>query len=474
MATYWAVRIDGSWNVYADVLSMKWRLGMREPYQLMADEAEATIELDNSAGTYDPDLLALLGTHLLGKRIEIQLLDPVGGGLPVTMYTGHIEHVTVDWPAGSGAYAGQRRVTFDCVGLKQRISESAWQPGVWANFTADDVINAMIADLSLPWDTVETGQTVMPYYAPGGDTNAWDVLRDVVEGEQGRFFEGENGAVRFWNRHHMITMLPASFPVNFTGAGGAMMPYELEYVYGEQTCNHIRVQVYPYTTEPAETLWTLDAPVFVPALTSVSLEATLRRANGQFAAAASLTPSGAVWTYGTAAITVTPQGGTALITLNNTSTSGARLQALTLTGSPVVADHSITYTDEHAHSVLIHGRRGEISLDMRTLGTVDQARAVAKYILHQRALPQGTVKRLTFRRAASDVVGYHLKRVGDVFDVLLPNGVSREYVIVGMEHHVNLSLHETTFVLEPRDTLGYWLLGVAGRGELGSNTYLAY
>lgn len=478
----WQVLIDwagdGSFShplrdVSADWTLMNWRLGFREAFASMSDEAEAQIELLNTDGRYNPDNTTspLWGKVRPNRQVRIRALV---NGVPRTMYTGQIEGVHPVWPPGSGDYAGKNRVLLDCVGFKQRLEETDYDPPVFHDVPTHNAISYVCNELGVPIELLEGGKTVIPYYGVGGTEKAWETLRQITEAERGRLFQGRNGGVRFWNRHHLLLNTTVTATVDYTGD---YKPYDLYYDYGVHISNKVQVQVHPHVAQGLETLWTLDSPVYVPANGTRTFYATLRRANGQFAAAAVISASGAVWSQGSAAIALAPKGGRALVTLTNSSATPATLTALTISGHPVVAQNALSFEAQDSGSVAAYGVRGERQLDLVALGDLDEARQIALYELRRRGLPDGGPETVTFRREADGVDNAHLLawEIGTRITIDVPaNGPPRDYFIIGEEHYLSGALHETIYSLEPADPQQYWLLGVAGFGELGQTTRVAY
>lgn len=478
----WQVLIDwagdGSFShplsdVSADWTLMNWRLGFREAFASMSDEAEAQIELLNTDGRYNPDNTTspLWGKVRPNRKVVIRALV---NGAPRTMYTGQIEGVHPVWPPGSGDYAGKNRVLLDCVGFKQRLEETDYDPPIFQNQRADSCIWYVLNELAVPIALLEQGQTIIPYYGVGGTERAWETIRQLVEAERGRFFQGRSGGAVFWNRHHLIQTRTVTATVDYTGD---YKPYDLYYDYGVQMSNKIQVQVHPHKAEALETLWTLDSPVYVPANGSRSFSAVLRRANGQFAAANVLSASGAVWSQGSGSISLTPKGGKVTVTLTNSSATPATLTALTISGHPVISQNALSFAHEDAGSVAAYGVRGERQLDLVALGDLDEARQIALYELRRRGQPAGGPETVTFKRQADGVDNAHLLEweIGTRITIDVPaNGPPKDYFIIGEEHYLSAGIHETIYSLEPADPQRYWLLGIAGYGELGQATFVAY
>ena len=71
------------------MLELKWRLGLRQPYDNVADHGTAQIVLRNTLGSFSPERKRLD----IGTRVQIECEDSGGR---VTLFTGFISHVTVD------------------------------------------------------------------------------------------------------------------------------------------------------------------------------------------------------------------------------------------------------------------------------------------------------------------------------------------------------------------------------------------
>lgn len=457
-------------------LSLHWRLGMRDAFQHMSDEAEAEIVLDNTSGIFNPENTSspLYGVLLPGRKVAIR---SVLNAVETVMYVGEIESIYSEWQPASGSLAGRYQTTLALVGFKQLMQDTKILPPLWTTIYASQGVNDIMDWLSIPVATMQQGISILPRYGDMRETPAWTIVTELVESERGRFFQNREGKAVFWNRHHLITQYTSTATVSYTS--GNYKPYDLEYGYAEHMSNRINVQVYPRTVESSPlTLWTLESPVYVPANGSREFFAPLRKSGGQWVSAVALTKVGETFSSGSATVTITGYGGAAKVTITNSSASPAVLSALSLEGIPIVRQSPISVEKENASSISAYGLRGYRQIDLPAEGSMENADQIALYELQRRSTPWGAAKTVSFRRKADGVDNLHMLSwtIGTRITIDIPhNGSAKDYYIMGEEHWVYPGdLHETMYNLEPADPQRYWLLGVVGYGELGQTTILAF
>ena len=110
---------------------------------------------------------------------------------------------------------------------------------------------------------------------------------------------------------------------------------------------------------------------------------------------------------------------------------------------------------------------------------VNDASGIAAYLVDNRNSPRGEVNSITFDAAQNDTVASLAasRTIGDlIYTAEKQTGTSSTYFIIGEKHSVRYSTHldySVTWFLESASIVAYWLVGVAGRSELGQTTYLA-
>ncbi len=460
------MRVEIDWtgvyeDVTDDVMRLAWSLGMRQPYQTMADESTCEIVLRNDFGKYLPEQVGYVQPR---RPIRISMGSTV-------MWTGYLDYPEIDW--SPGPVTGKRRITLHGVGEKQRLASVPVALPLYTSVTGDAVVRDVLDAAGITASAIQTGATTIDTYGDRESASAYAALRDITEAERGRFFINRSGVATWWNRHHLLTRTVRTATV-YTSTG-AYQPVALDYSYGQAIANAVRVEVDPRKQGSGEILWELNTTVTVPAGQTRTFQARLRRPNGEFAGAGSLTPA-AAFSSGSAAVTVTPQGGTARVTVDNgAGIQPAVLSGLTLTGAPTINQHQIIVEREDSASIAAYGKRG---LRLRLpLGDYAGAESVAHFELSRRKDPSGTVASLTYRRPSDGTANAHqiAWTVGvrlRLFATELNHNA--DYFITGESHRWRPNIHETVFRLEPAASSTFWILGDSLNAVLGSSTRLAY
>jgi hypothetical protein len=501
---------NGDWDdaiddISADVISAAWKIGFRQAYQDMADESQAKIVLTNETGKYTPENAsgALYGYLLPHRRMQIR--DIQAGGT-VVLWTGWVEFPQVKWQA-EGAATAKTEATILGIGAKSLLQDVDVQLPIYTDTTGDVIVADVLEQSVIPpavtgvwilgqagsselgestylgdasdYSSVEAGITIFPVYGDQEAANAWEVIKQVTEGERGRFWFDRDGKAIWWNRHHLLLDTTNDATVN--SASGDYKPRQLGYKFGRYMANIVRVEARPRATGSSEVLYTLDAPVTVPAGQTVSFDVTLRKtSDGEFAGASSLSET-PTFSSGSGSVTATANGGNARVTVvNNSSTADAVLSALTLSGAPSTAQNNIIVEDMDTDGVIEFGKR-EFRLSLGPLGTYADAIDVAHFELLRRKDARGAVDKIEFRRLFDGGVSNPMIdwTVGTRVNVVLPElGHDTDYFVVGEEHiwrpGQGGGVHDSTFRLEPAAVNAFWVLGDAGFSELGETTWLAY
>ena len=492
---------DGIDDISADVMEASWKLGMRNAYQMMADEMTLDLMLKNTDGKYLPENTGGTLSGLLLPNRKVKVAFDTGG--TTAMWFGFLSWPEVEW-SPSGTSTAKVTASLNGVGPKRQMEELEIPLGIYNEVTGDEIISDVIELSSLPatisdswvigvaglselgsttiladetdYATIETGVTVFDTYGDTTPPSAWDVITDVTEGERGKFFFDRDGKAVWWNRTHLISDTDNAGTVS---SAGTYKPIALDYTYGTQLANMIRVESRPRNVGTGETLWELDTPVQVPVGGTVELEARLRKSTGQFAGSSNLTAS-PEFSAGTATVTVTPQGGKAKIQLVNESTTAAAvLSGLTLSGAPVVQQNNLSVTAMDEDSIAIYGKQS-MNIDLGSVSDYATAKSIGDFELFRRKDARGEINWVKFRAAADGTANAHLlawtigTRLRVDIDELHHDS---DYFVVGEEHRWQPGdsggVHEVKYNLEPAQPGGAWLIGVAGFSELGSTTALA-
>lgn len=514
------------------VIGARWTNGIGQPLQQLADESSLQLTLDNTLGFFTPENPdSPFAPFLPNQRVKIQSLDPqyllddsgaylldddgnriINNAVDYTnvLYVGWFTKLRPDWsaseriikPLGS-SLSGLVRSTMEAIGPKALLEGIEVNLGLYTNFTADELIRDVLSTVQFPssvlgvWrlgdgyysilglttrltsetaiGDLETGVSVIPYYGDGQTADAYQLIADVVAAELGWFFINREGEAVFWNRHHLALRRTDDYAVITNDSTNAYLPTALDYEYGGQYINSVRVTASPRMSEASATLWTLDAPYTIDANTIKSFDATLRKSNGQFAGAGSVAVGSSTFSSGTAAISVTSKGSVATVTIVNASAAPATLSALTITGAPITTQNEIAVVVEDGTGISQNGRR-RLELDFAAVSELAEAESIAHFEYERRSTIRGNMNSLSFYRKANGTADAFLRdwTYGHRIRVSAPELYhDHDYFIIGEEHDLDMTtgMHAATFILEPAWAHTYWILGT---DTLGVSTKLAH
>ena len=214
---------DSGEDISADVLSLRWRLGLAQAHDSVAPPGTAQITVRNLDQTYSPEVNPLQPGHVL----RIQSDD---GTTVRTHFTGHISHIEP-----TPGDQGQRTAIIHAVDASAQLQRYTIQLPPQMNVRADEVIDQILnrvplrrsilkgrwlvgradhAELGtntrLPGVTIsrslQSGQSTFSYV---GDTwadglPAIEAIRQVCETERGRFTINCQGQAVFLDRHSLL------------------------------------------------------------------------------------------------------------------------------------------------------------------------------------------------------------------------------------------------------------------------------
>jgi hypothetical protein len=492
-----------SYDITAYVQEFSWRLGIRKPYQRIADEATATIKLINTGGLFSPENPVNIAPGMLVPHRRLKIIA-VLDSVDTVMWVGWIDTYVID-SQKAGANTGETYASLKCSGAKKLLQDTTIGLELYSDVTADVVIADVLTQAAIPpavsnvwllgvpgnselgvttwlgeltdFADLETGITVFPTYGDTARPDAYSIIKELIDAEQGYFFFDREGKAVFWNRHHVL--LDSDIDATVT-LSNTYKPFDWDYIYGEYLANIVRVQPKVRKAAANQTLWSLDYSLTIGVNSTLTFETeALRDEDGQYVSASSLATSGIVFGSGTATISVESLSNRARITItNSSSTTPTNLTALDITGTPLTNRNGQILQVQDDVSVGAYGKN-EIKLNLSALDNLNDATNIAAYVLKQRKDPLGMVPFIKYIREANNTDDAHLfawgigTRLQVDMDEFFHDG---EYFIMGEEHTIRegQQIHECKFFLEPADTQQYWLLGEPGFSELGETTYLAY
>jgi hypothetical protein len=294
MPTTWTIAVDwdrsGSYtdtydDISAYVIEATWYLGMKKPYQTIADNSVLALTLNNSDRRFSPEYIdsPLYGSFLPMRPIQVKAGDTV-------MWEGWLESLK---PV-PGRY-GQRITHMMAHGPMPIYMDAEAKIDLQENKRTDEIILDLIREVVVPpagsnawmlggaklgigtyllpasaYSDLETGQVTLDLAADnwvkdGGrrdeDQDVFDVYRaisDVANVEDGKFFVDRDGTAVFWNRHHVMDYDSSTMSPDCT-LNDQMMGMEYTYMSLDAVKNDIIVTCHPRTvsTETDVTLWGL-------------------------------------------------------------------------------------------------------------------------------------------------------------------------------------------------------------------------
>lgn len=496
--------VDGSFatsgdDITAHVMDMSFSNGMSAPYQLTSDEAELTMRLSNDDKRFSPEYSS--GTYY-GKLLPQRpvKVDAIYNGSTATMYRGWVDTWSPD-PFRTGSQYTLVRA----IGAKQTLQDSEVYLSLMQNVTADQVLAAILGQVATPpvgtaglWrlgvvgaseigvtntlgtitDIVsfETGVTTFAYVGDSWENgiSANDAIERVMRAERGRFFYSRAGSAIFYNHQHYVNHTANDGTVNNTMVSGV-------YDYGEEFYPIVRVNCSPRTISSgtADVLWTLENPVTVPSNGTATIRA--RYADSSGADISGLNIAGTpTFTADSSLITLysfSAQARSAEAVFVNSGAKGS-VTAMSITGKKLTQFNQIEVEASDGSVAGLYGRR-TLAIDASLLDSTDDANDVAYYELGRRKMPKGMFKSISMQEKGSTALASQMFNftMGTRLRVQeTQTGHDHDYFIMGEQWQVSDALKNSmvTWILERTDDTAGWLLGVTGRGELGSATYLGF
>jgi hypothetical protein len=496
---------DPGEDISADVLELRWRLGMAQPYDSVAAPTSAQITVRNASRAYSPEFTA--NDLSPGKPIRIQSND---GVTTRTHFTGFVSHVE-PLPGAQG----ERTAIIHARGPEHELSQNSVRLTPQVNVRADQVIQAALdaahlrrskmkgywvldktnhhelgTNTRLAEDTIarslEAGKSTFAYAADTwADGVPVDVaIRQMAEAERGRFFINRSGQAIFYNRHH--TLLDTSADAILTDSMDGV-----EYTYGADVVNQIEVTFIPRSIGPASTvLWSLGAAQAIPPGETLfrHILVQYRDANEQPIGALTVIPPqrGVDYQANTLAngagldrtafldvLLLAADASAATLEIRNRSPQMVYLlPGAQLRGTPLYLGDPLTVSHKDDERIAFHGL-SRLSLRLPALDSLEAADQLARYELARRKDPRGVVR--TIRVSGQNLLAQALART--LFDRITVQETqtdhAADYFIVAEEHAVDRggARHRATWLLESVDASAFWVVGI---GKLDLTAILAY
>lgn len=459
----------GGETITPQVLSMRWRLGMAQPFAAMAQPTEAQITVRNAGRGFSPEISGMQP----GKRIRIQSDD---GVTTRTHFSGFIQSIH---PAAGDQ--GQRTAVITAYGAEERLRANQVSLQPMEHVTADVGIGTVldgvfILDIQSTLGThtlaghhlprqFETGQSVFTRLGDqwGDAIPADEAIRQIVESERGRFYVNRDGTAVFLNRHH--TLLNHSIKATFSDDMAG-----LHYSYAATIRNRVQVTVTPRGIGEADTvLWQLDNRQRIPAGGRRRIAIRYHDENGypvsargvKAVYAASTSATGGENAAASISVVLDYSGADrASLNISNNSQRDVYLEELTLRGTPISGGNPMLL--EHSdHTSITYFGLHTLSLDLPALSSLDEADAIARYELARRQHPAGLLTTLSTNSRAHPTETLGLTLFDRITVHESQTGHSGDYFIVAEAHQVSAggAAHQVTWTLEPAADTRFAVLG---------------
>ena len=509
-------------NVSNRVLQVNWFLGMRKPYQELADNSLAAIILNNVDRLYSPDSpkpIDFDGEVAPQRPVRITSFD---GTTKTIHWIGWVEAIQPEVNK-----FGKRIVKILASGAMQFYKAAETQLELQEDKRTDEVISALLTEVIIPpavnkswivgreessqlgittylvpdesaYSVVEQGKVLLGMAADnwvidGGfsDTkkNTFDVYRaigDITSAEHGRFFFNREGKAVFWNRHHLLqgSTSQATFDDSMT---------EMTYSFAglEECKNEIIVICHPRTISDTadEVLWELGESVIrVDPAKPRKLYVKYEDENDKRVGAREVTVHDLEFdnkhSAGTATVTVAEKANGAELTFTCVGNHDAVVTKCVLKGRKIVDAGEIEAKAVDMDSIIDYGRR-TMRVNLPSIDNVEQAQYIADFERTRRSKPRGMVQALTVLSHGKNG-GLHQQQqlnlsIGSMITVKeTQTGHDSTYYVIGEAHELThgASLWKTSWYLEPTPKHYPWRLPVGSvdnqRSNLGASTRLTY
>lgn len=508
---------DAGEDITAYVIRAEWSFGMAA-WDHIANNGGMILELDNAdkrfspKNTASPYYDAARGETKLMPLRAVRLTMDTGGG-ETTMWTGIIDYLAV-MPGARG----ERRATIHCVDNMALVrNRNLIGIDVHEDVRSDEVIVAIldlqtrgtwligvpgvseigvstfVGGARFTYAKIRTGQRTFDYAGDDWfteETVYGKALEEVVksEGWPARFFFDREGDPVFWDTSYLQSLndTPLAFAAD-------SLARAMSYQHGRQVYNEVIVRMSPRVEgTPGTVLYYNKGKTFKLAANGGTKDIRSRFMddnNNRIGASAVITPvvgtdftlnteddgSGDNYTTGFSASAVR-RGDYADIVFQNDNGVDLFVIDLQLRGTPLKHFNPTDIKARNNESVSRYGLR-QLQYNAPLLDDVEIGTQIANYMVNMRGVPRSEVAQITIDNGTATKLGYIKdKTVGDVLDLSETQTAlaSAPYIIAGEKHVVTDggSSHDATWYVEPTALYQSWLIGVAGRSEIGINTFV--
>ena len=494
-------RFDGAdEDISQAVLAIRWRRGMERPHDSVAQPGQAEIALRNREGRFSPERGALAP----GRLLQVRSHD---GAQSRVHFTGHVARVE----AQAGALGSRRALLIAQDASAQLAGHHVRLPPLNA-LRADEIIARCLDAVPLrrgrlrgTWLLGQAGQGELGRntgLAPpnirrelGHDPDrlarvgdSWSTgipalaaIAEVCAAVRGRFHVDHEGRAVYLSRHQMLLRVQAR-------AGFRDDMQGLRYDWADERVSQVEVLLTPRSRGRPGVVWTLEQALAIEARQSEAQQVLLqyRDAMGQPCGALDLIEplAGRDWQAnsrpdgrgrdltGSLTLQLREAGiSAALLEIRNRGHFPAWLLAgAQLRGTPLYSGDPLLVTQRSLASENRYGP-ATLRLDLPALGSLDQARSLARFELARRQTPRGRVRRLRLEGGAQLRPALARRLFDRIRIEEAQTGHRDDYFIIGEEVDITPEAGaRLTWRLEAAHS-PFWILG---RQRLNRDALLAW
>jgi len=507
-------------NISTYVRRLEWANGLAESYDEIALSAPMTLLLDNRDGLFWPEksgatyaglkkgsLVRVRATFgaitnrvlYIGKILSITPTPGVYGDKAVTLTCGDFELARADYsPALQTDVTVDAALTalFDSGVVAYPYARTFWLLGVAgaseldsttplfeaANFTDFDTARSSLAYVG---DQFGQEAKIRPFRAAG------DFIREMVAAEAGGRFFYDARTMQFVFHNRSRDILNETIFATLT----ADDLESADYRYGDDVLNHVTLHYQPRRVGIAlSILWSLDnVPLRLAPGQERRLSAHYRDPddpNAQVGAQDMVTPvigtdcsvnthaSGSGQDAGQYLILSSVlNAASAELTLTNSAPFEIFVTLLRLRGTPLIAHDDQFVTAISADSLYNADFRRRV-IDVGAMSSDEDAAEYARFFVTRFQAAIGRFASVMFiaSKTASRMTNALTATIGS--RISIADSLSEhdsDYIIVGERHEIiGDHTHTVTWILKPISREAFWVLGVAGKSELGTTSNLAF
>ena len=471
---------DGNFSseISGQVLDLRWRLGMKQAYDSLAEISWARLTLRNPRGEFSPERNALTS----GTRVRIQSddgeqrrthftgvisrIEPDEGSLSRKQALIHLQDIQPWLEASPARTAPQIDVTADQV-IKALLTSAVIRPVIIAGFCLIDVKSHNLIDSVRIFPSQNLAQNLQPgrtRFAYVGDwwrdsTSIREAIHEIVASERGRFYLNREGEPVFLNRHHTLIHqdLAGQFDDDMSG---------MEYSYGDQRLNRLSLLMRPREIGESDTLlWQLPGALRIEPRSESVLNLRLFDERDQplgllevdrLVSRFQRAPEDGGNSVREDVSAETAQLGTTSVEvrLRNNRREAVYLSLLQVYGKPLYRRDPLEIVEADGEGMYLYGLK-QLSLDLPALSDIATAQAFAAYEVARRKHPRGTIRslQLNLREHPQVALSATLFDRIRISETQTGHG-ARDYFIIGEEHQVSAAgtQHQVAWTLEPADS----------------------